>query len=43
MGELRLMHEENLNPRDREWPEADPEYGQVLKERFFEGGSGPNA
>ena len=35
------MDEESLNPRNREWPESDPEYGQVLKEQFFECDSGP--
>lgn len=35
------MRPQNLNPRNREWPTSDPEYGQVLKEQFFECRSGP--
>lgn len=35
------MNEQNLNPRNREWPESDPEYGEVLEEQFFECKSGP--
>lgn len=27
--------------RNREWPESDPEYGEVLQEQFFELESGP--
>jgi hypothetical protein len=35
------MHAQDLNPRSREWPESDPEYGKVLEEQFFECKSGP--
>jgi hypothetical protein len=35
------MDEQSLNLRNRECPEADPEYVEVLEEQFFECRSGP--
>jgi hypothetical protein len=35
------MDEQNLNPRGREWPDSDPQYGEVVEEQFFERESGP--
>lgn len=35
------MSGQDLNPRDRGWPQSDPQYGEVLEEQFFERRSGP--
>lgn len=35
------MLEQDLNPRDREWPENRPRLGEVVEHQFFECESGP--
>jgi hypothetical protein len=35
------MLQEELNPRDREWPENELDIGEIVEEQFFECESGP--